>query len=651
MLTRFKQLGFMLLFCFNATISASATTLSPEVVVDVQQAWKLLDYVATDYADAVHDGIVTDRSEYEEQQEFSETVTEILNKLPQTPSLSGLLQQAQLLATAVNQKVSAQEIDRRAHELAEALLKAYPIPSAPDFFPDLVLGQKTYQMHCADCHGAKGAGDGPTGINLDPPPIDFTDVSRADLRSPMSLYQATAQGIPDTGMVAWSPTLTDEELWAVAYYTGTLAYPDSQSETTPAGQIVWQENPILQAYISDLQDLSQMRAVQLSNTLTLDKARSVLGWLRANPHAVEQAPQGLALARAKLQASLLAFQQNQPKEAIALALSAYLDGVEPEEPRLNIRNRALRSDIETAMGAYRSVLSRAEPITQAQTAAHNADQLLAQGQEVLSQGNISPWAAFLGALTILAREGIEALLVVVALLAFLQKSGRTESKRYVHYGWIGAIIAGVGTWVIATWFIAISGASREVTEGLSSLFAAAVLIGVGLWMHGKSIGGRWQHYLNQKMSAAMQRRSAWFLFILSFISVYREVFETILFYAALWSDGQHIWILLGMLSAIVLLVIIAWFMLRTSRRLPLGQFFLVSSVLIAALAFIMTGKGVSALQEAGWINVTLADIPTIDWLGIYPTQQSFVSQLVVLVIIVGGFVMNHLRNQRHSKAD
>ncbi len=128
------------------------------------------------------------------------------------------------------------------------------------------------------------------------------------------------------------------------------------------------------------------------------------------------------------------------------------------------------------------------------------------------------------------------------------------------------MVAGGITWAIASYAISISGAGRELTEGLSSLFAAFVLLGVGLWMHQKSIGGRWQAYLKEKMAAALNRRSAWFLFGLAFISVYREVFESILFYAALWNDGQEVWLLGGIAAGTAVLGLIAWVLLRTSRR-------------------------------------------------------------------------------------
>jgi high-affinity iron transporter len=142
------------------------------------------------------------------------------------------------------------------------------------------------------------------------------------------------------------------------------------------------------------------------------------------------------------------------------------------------------------------------------------------------------------------------------------------------------------------------------------------------------------------MATALDRRSAWFLFGLSFISVYREVFETILFYVAMWNEGPRGSLVGGVGAGALTLALLAWLLLGTSRRLPLGKFFSASSVLIALLAFVLTGKGVAALQEAGWVGVHVAPLPRIEWLGIYPTWQSVAAQVAVALVLAVGYVSN-----------
>ena len=596
----------------------------------------MLDYLATDYAGAVEDGAVISASEYAEMQEFAATVRKHLQGLAATPSTASLLAQADTLIASIEAKAALEKVAGEAHGLADDLLQAYPMATAPDHAPDLAHGSQIYQSQCASCHGVSGRGDGAAGLQLSPAPIDFTDLDRADQRSAMSLYEAISQGVDGTSMAGYAAQLSSEDRWALAYFVGSLAY----QQEAKAGAAQWHDDASTRTEIASLKELSVLRVGQLATTMGLQPARAVVGYLRANPQALQQALSGVPLARARTVASLAAYRSGAHNEATQLALSAYLDGVELIEPQLNARDSALRAEIETAMGSYRTALSRQAALTIVSAQADVIDALLARAELALSETSGGGFSTFLGALTILLREGLEALLVVVALLAFLRKAEQTAAIRYVHAGWILALVAGAITWVLARYVISISGASRELTEGLSSLFAALVLLSVGLWMHQKSIGGRWQAYLKEQMAAALSRKSAWFLFGLAFISVYREVFETILFYAALWNEGQEMWLLGGIVVGGFALAGIAWILLRTSRRLPIGQFFAASAALIAILAVVLTGKGVSALQEAGWIALSPAPIPRIEVLGIYPTWQTLIAQLIVLAVLVCGYFYN-----------
>jgi high-affinity iron transporter len=607
----------------------------------VPQTWQMLDYMSADYAGAVKDGVVISASEYAEMREFTATAKAHIASLPPGAATPDLLKQADALAASIDAKAAPAQVAMQAHGLADALLQAYPVPSAPERTPDLARGATLYQGQCAICHGATGHGDGPTGVLLSPRPVNFTDQARADQRSPLSLYEVITQGVEGTPMASYAQ-LPVTDRWDLAYYVSSLAY---QREAI-AGADTWQHDVGARAQIADLQELSRARVAQLAPTLGEAQARAIVGYLRAHPDAAQQSLQGIPLARGRLQASLAAYRSGAKTEATQLALSAYLDGVEPVEAQLNTRDSALRARIETAMGAFRTALSNGAPVDVIVKQGGEVDGLLARAQDITAETAGDATTMFLGAFTILVREGLEALLVVVALLAFLRKAERHEALRYVHAGWVLALVAGGITWAIASYAISISGAGRELTEGLSSLFAAVVLLSVGLWMHQKSIGGRWQAYLKEKMTAALDHRSAWFLFGLAFISVYREVFETILFYAALWNEGQQAWLLGGIAAGAVVLGVIAWALLRTSRRLPIGTFFSASSALIALLAIVLTGKGVAALQEAGWVAVTIAPAPHVELLGIYPTWQSLLAQLVIIVLLFVGFVYNVRRARR-----
>jgi len=624
-----------------STSPAAAASTGVPAPATVSQTWQMLDYLATDYAGAVHDGRVVSASEYAEMREFASTVRQRLAGLPARPDSAALQAQATRLLQSIDAKAAETDVARQAHALADGLLAAYPVPTSPARLPDLARGAALYRQTCAACHGATGQGNGPAGAALDPPPIDFTDRTRADQRSVLSLYEAISHGVSGTAMTAYADQLSVDDRWSLAYYVGSLAYAHRAGEGVQA----WKENALAHQRLGNLEELSRARVADLAPALGEPQARAILGYLRAYPHALPQARSGLALAREKLAASLAAWHRGDRDEAQRLALSAYLDGVEPVEPQLDARDAALRAQLETAMGAYRTAVASGH--SDAQASAQAADALLQRAQASLAGGSADAASAFLGAWTILVREGLEALLVVVALLAFLRKAERPAMLRYVHAGWSLALLAGLATWAVASYAVAISGAGRELTEGLSSLFAAAVLLCVGLWMHRKSVGGRWQAYLKAKMAATLDR-SAWFLFGLAFISVYREVFETILFYVAMWNEGPRAWLLGGIGTGALTLAAIAWLLLRTSRRLPLGKFFSASSALIALLAVVLTGKGIAALQEAGWIGVHVAPLPRIELLGIYPTWQSISAQAVVALVLAAGYALNLRRTPQQG---
>lgn len=345
------------------------------------------------------------------------------------------------------------------------------------------------------------------------------------------------------------------------------------------------------------------------------------------------------MARLKLAESVATLRGGDRPGAMKLALSAYLDGFEPVEPALATRDRPLFERIEGAMVSYRAMVAN-RTLEEVEAGEKRLQALLTEADSVLAVSDSDGPAAFVGSLTILLREGLEALLVVVAMIAFLKKADRRDMAVYVHAGWIAALAAGGATWAVATYLVSVSGVSRELTEGFSSLFAAVVLLGVGMCMHQKSVAGRWQIYLKEKLSSALNKRTAWFLFSLAFVAVYREVFETVLFYTALWTEGNGWPLLAGLGAGVALLALIAVVLLRTSARLPIGQFFAASSVLVAVLATILAGKGIAGLQEAGLWHASPIAIPRIDLLGIYPSWQTVLAQLAVLLMAVVAFGVN-----------
>jgi len=629
---RLAGLCLLLALAFGALI-LPVTARAATPVGEVQTSWRLLDYVAVDYREAVANGRIINDGEYREMLEFSTSVETRLAALPDNPARGRLIAEAGALKQAIQAKAAPADIARQARKLAADLLVAYPVPLAPTTTPDPSWGAKLYAENCASCHGGKGEGPSGSFAKLDPPPIPFADRDRARDRSLFGLYQVISQGLEGTAMQSFA-SLPEEDRWALAFHAGTLAYGDAAE-----GERIWREDASVRRAIPDIAALVAITPAELERQLGPDRAAAVIAYLRANPGVLNGGqPGSLQLARDKLRESLAAYVGGDRKLAKELALSAYLDGFEPVEAVLATRNGDLMTSVEQAMSGFRGAIEHGRPVGELQNRLAETEELLNEAEQALAPEAATDLSTFLGAFTILLREGLEALLVVIAMIAFLRKAERAEALPYVHGGWVAALAAGGVTWAIATYAIGISGASRELTEGFGSLLAAVILLSVGIWMHGKSQAAEWRRYIQEKMQGALSRGSAWFLFGLAFIVVYREVFETILFYAALWTPENGATILAGALSATALLALIAWAMLRYSRTLPVGKFFAYSAILIAILAVVLAGKGVGALQEAGVVPVTpLAGVPRITLLGLFPTAEAVGAQVLTLVATLLGF--------------
>jgi len=244
---------------------------------------------------------------------------------------------------------------------------------------------------------------------------------------------------------------------------------------------------------------------------------------------------------------------------------------------------------------------------------------------------------------ILLREGFEAMLVVMALAAYLRRSagGRGMSSLYAGVGL--ALVASLLTAYGMKILFDISGTAREALEGITMLFAAAVLLYVSHWLLAKQQSDKWQAYIRRKVDRALSNGQLWALGLAVFLAVYREGAETILFYYALAGQAENaaLPMLLGSAGAAGALVVTFLIMRTASLRLPLPLFFSATAALLFYLAFSFAGTGILELQEAGWVDITpLPGIPRLAWLGVYPTLETLLAQAVVLLplILSGGWL-------------
>jgi len=362
---------------------------------------------------------------------------------------------------------------------------------------------------------------------------------------------------------------------------------------------------------------------------------ALMAQLRRNPAVLFSDETPLQFSRHHLDNVLAAYIKGDYDAAYRLAVEAYLEGFELVEQGLNAVDSGLRLAIETSMTELRIAIRDRVPAEQLELMIVDVKGMLDTAAQRLAGRSLSGSAAFASAFFILVREGLEALLVVAALAAFLVKTEHRKNMRYLHYGWIGALAVGFLTWLASVSLIEISGASREITEGVAALLATAVLFYVGFWLHDKTNAVQWKRFIEENVRKALSTGTLWGLAGLSFIAVYREVFETILFYQALWvqtdAAGKSM-ALGGFGTGIGVLVVLAWVIMRYSARLPLRQFFSITGILMFVLALVFAGKGVAALQEAGYIPVSPVNFPRIDLLGIYPNLQGLLLQLGLLIL-------------------
>ena len=614
-------------------LSARADTTAQTIV-------HMLDYMSVDYPQVVKDGKVLNAEEYKEQQEFSARVVELLSKLPAVPQRDTLLNQAQALKARIDSKAPGPDVAKWASDLRWKMIADYQIAVAPRSAPDLKRGAALYTVHCAACHGAEGRGDGPAAKGLNPVPANFHDRERMMQRSLYGLYSTVTLGVAGTAMNAYGQ-LTDEERWALAFYVGALGLDAGKGET------FW-KNGRGKAEVGTLRAVATLTDKEVSGKHGADIAQ-VFAWLKANPRVLEAGQEPpIVFSRRLLAESLAAYQSGKREEAQQLALTSYLEGFELVEASLDAVDRTLRQEVETQMIAYRDRMRRGAPVEQVAQSEKRIDEMLAASAEKLGVEGLSPTTAALSAFFILVREGLEALLLVAAIMAFLRKAGRREALPWIHAGWIGALILGLVTWSVAGKLIAISGASRELTEGITALLAAVILLYVGFWMHGKSHAQAWKAFIEQNLGAALRGGTLWALAGVSFLAVYREAFETVLFYQALWQqagEGARGSVVAGFLGGVVTLAAMAWLILRYSVRLPIGPFFAVCAVLMLLLAVIFTGHGVKALQVAGIATASPTGAIHLSALGVYPTVETLMAQAIVLLIVIATFVWTRAANK------
>ncbi|MFF7108253.1 FTR1 family protein [Pseudomonas sichuanensis] len=606
-----------------------------EAPADATKALHLLDYIGADYPPTVRDGKVVDTGEYREQQEFSGVLAELVKGLPDNPERAALEQGVQGLRQAIEQRQEGAGVARQARQLGARLAVAYEVSQAPIITPDPARGAALYAQNCSICHGDTGLGDGPAGLGLEPPPANLRNAARLDQLSLYDLYNTLGLGIEGTEMPSFADQLDERQRWDVAAYIASF----SADPQVAMGDKAWN--------IADLARQTPAEVAEKEGPGAVAAFRAQ----RAKPPQAKRGPaQLLDYTASTLDKSLAAYRAGDHDQAYDLSVAAYLEGFELVESSLDNIDAQVRKDTEKSLMAYRQSLQDGLPLAQAEQRLDAAKAKLAQASKLLGSDGLSWSLSYISGLLILLREGLEAILVLAAILAFLRNTGQQSAVRSVNIGWGLALVAGFATWALAAYVINVGGAQRELLEGCTALFASVMVLWLGVWMHDRRHAAAWQNYIKSSLVSGGGRFG---FALLAFFSVYRELFEVILFYETLWlqaGPAGHQAVLAGGATALVLLVGLAWVILRGSAKLPLALFFSINAALLCALSVIFAGHGVKALQEAGVLGTRPVAFFEFDWLGIHADAYSLGAQALALLAIVFLYGRSRLAEKRRAAA-
>jgi high-affinity iron transporter len=326
------------------------------------------------------------------------------------------------------------------------------------------------------------------------------------------------------------------------------------------------------------------------------------------------------------------------------AFDAYMT-FEQVERGVRAKNPTLAAELERDFASLRAAVGRTTDAGRLDEIRHLLETGLERA-ELTMQNNLSPGNLVLQSFIIMLREGLEAILIVGALMTFLVKMGASHRKRDINLGVAAALGASVVTAVAIETVFHLSPARQEVLEGITMVAATIVLFYVSYWLLSKMEVVKWNHFVKSKVNDALTSGSSLALASAAFLAVYREGFETVLFYKALFlTGGNHsgMPIIAGILAGAAVLVAVYVAISRFGVRLPLKPFFAVTSAFLYYMAFVFAGKGVAELQAGGILPTTLVSwVPRLPALGVYPTLESSLAQAVLLALLLLALVWTFL---------
>ena len=597
------------------------------------------DLAAQEYRLGVVDGRVVMAAEVEEARLFLGEALRTSGSLPDSVAaiVASELERALgfVEAKGLPDSVSA-AVARLSRALSEGL--GVVLVEIPSRTPSLALGAEIYARECASCHGGSGLGDGPAGVGLDPAPSNLADAASLADVTPLAFYQRVTIGVAGTAMPAYESRLSAADRWAVALYATTLRQAEAAGDVPES--------------LRSFATTAELDDEQILAALGAGSSRGQLAAVRAwQDPATDDAAAAFGAVRDKVAEAIRLGRSGEPDAALATAFDSYL-AFEGVERTVQARNAALATELEGAFAELRSAVAGGDPaaidaVEQGlYTGLERAERLVV---DEMSATNLAVQSSVL-----ILREGLEAILIIGALLAFLTKVGASERRRDIHYGVAAAIVLSLITAVLLETVFRLSPAEQEVLEGITMLVAVVVLFYVSYWLLSKIEVQKWTSYVREQVRGAISGGSALALASAAFLAVYREGFETVLFYKALLvsgGSGSGLPVFGGLVVGGLLLAVIYVAINRYGVRLPLRPFFAITSAFLYYTAFVFAGKGVAELQAGGVIGTTvLPGWPRWPVFGVYPTLETVLAQGVLVVLAIAALVVIRVR-RRGSDGD
>ncbi|HEX7141123.1 MAG TPA: FTR1 family protein [Nitrososphaeraceae archaeon] len=350
--------------------------------------------------------------------------------------------------------------------------------------------------------------------------------------------------------------------------------------------------------------------------------------------------------RINLQHVLNLYKDNKYDEALLVSRSAYLDSYENIELPLRPIDPDFTLDMEIKFAELRNMIEQRSKYENIVKKIGEIQKGLDESETLVSGiGTIAPGIAFSSSFSIIFREGLESALIIGAIITYLEASRNDRFKKHVYYGIILAAGATALTWIIAEFFIELSGASRELIEAIAGISAVAVLFWVSFWVLNKIETKKWIEFVKSKVWKATTTGSVMVFVALSFFTVYREGFETVLFYQAMLSYAKHmeLFVILGMIIGLAVIIVVAFLVRKLGKKLPLRVLFGLTMGIGAYMSITFLGNAIREFQEVGYITTThlFGIIPRLDvnlatMTGIHPTLETVVAQLILLSVYLVG---------------